>query len=68
MKNLTRDFIEYGKEILAVAWAPARDIGTEIPINQLQWFIKPLAKYNRSLREKIREIIYNYKLELMSIT
>lgn len=67
MKNLTRDFIEYGKEILAVAWAPISDIGTEIPINNCNGSLKPLAKYNQSLREKISETIYNYKLKAKSI-
>ena len=67
MKNLTSDFIEYGKEILAVAWAPIRDIGTEIPIDNCNGSLKPLAKYNQSLHTKIKETIKSYKLEARSI-
>ena len=67
MKNLTSDFIEYGKEILAVAWAPIRDIGTVIPIDNCNGSLKPLAKYNQSFHTKIKETIKSYKLEARSI-
>ena len=63
MKNLTKDFIEYGKEIIAIAWAPIRDIGTEIPIDNCNGSLKPLAKYNGFFHLKMKEIIQSYKLE-----
>jgi 8-oxo-dGTP pyrophosphatase MutT (NUDIX family) len=67
MKNLTRDFVEYGKEILAIAWVPINDIGTVIPIENCNSSLKSLAKYNKSIHAKLTEFIGKHKLEAITI-
>ena len=52
---------------MAVAWTPITDIGSEIPIENCNGSLKPLAKYNESIHSKIKEIIKKYKIKAISI-
>ncbi len=67
MKNLSRDFAEYGKEILAIAWVPLKDVGSIIPLENCNSSLKILAKYNESIQSKLRQIVKENKLKAIAI-